>query len=256
MKDAGARDGIFARGGWPSPVSGDVAATRRIRSSGAGPRRPAPDHRPGDIGVSDRSSFFDGLGFRLSGRRGHFVMESGLHSDLWLDLDDLFVDSARIAAPVATLAKRLEAHRASIVCGPLIGGAFVAQLLARELGVDFAYTERTSASLADAAADALYCARYDLPPRLVARLRGRRVALVDDVMNAGSSLRAIHDALVAADAIPVVAGVLMVLGRRGDEHFAAHGMPVEALVREPYVAWEPDDCPLCRAGGAAEDVAR
>ncbi len=28
----------------------------------------------------------------VSGRRGHFRLESGHHSDLWLDLDPLFAD--------------------------------------------------------------------------------------------------------------------------------------------------------------------
>ncbi len=102
-----------------------------------------------------------------SGRRGHFRMESGLHSELWLDLDGLFVDARRIAPSVQVLASRLESHGVAVVCGPLLGGAFLAQLLAQEMGVAFAYTE-----LVGVITDDLFGARYGLPPGLVENIRG------------------------------------------------------------------------------------
>lgn len=187
---------------------------------------------------------------RIAGRRGHFRMESGYHGDLWLDLDGLFVAPHAIAPSIDALAARLRPHDVAVVCGPLSGGAFVAQLLAHAIDADFAFTERVAAS----PADALYGARYRLPEGLVEGLRGRRVALVDDVMSAGSSLRATHAALSEAGAVPVVVAVLTVLGRRGADHFAQLGLPVETLSRQALDSWTPDDCPLCRAGVPLEDV--
>jgi orotate phosphoribosyltransferase len=187
----------------------------------------------------------------VSGRRGHFRLESGYHGGLWLDLDPLFYDPPRLQPFVAALAEALRPHAAEVVCGPLLSGAFLAQLVARELGAAFCFTERVTAP----PADGLYRARYRLPPGLVARVRGRRVAMVDDVMSAGSSLRATWEELRAHDAVPVAAGALLVLGSAGADFFAERGIPVAAAARDAYPLWRPDECPLCADGIPLEDVA-
>jgi len=159
--------------------------------------------------VSDTSTAaFLGL---VEGRRGHFRLESGHHGGLWLDLDPLFCDPPRVAPFVSALADALRKHEVEVVCGPLLGGAFLAQLVARELVAAFSFTERVM----PAHADGLYRARYRLPPGLAGRVRGRRVAMVDDVMSAGSALRGTFEELRAYGALPVVAGALLVLGSAG-----------------------------------------
>jgi orotate phosphoribosyltransferase len=75
----------------------------------------------------------------VSGRRGHFRLESGHHSDLWLDLDPLFVDARAVDPFVTALSDALRPYNASVICGPLLGGAFLAQLVARALGAPSAY---------------------------------------------------------------------------------------------------------------------
>jgi orotate phosphoribosyltransferase len=187
----------------------------------------------------------------VSGRRGHFRLESGHHGGLWLDLDPLFADPRRIAPFVAALAAALRPYEAEVVCGPLLGGAFLAQLVARELGAGFCFTERVM----PARADGLYPARYRLPPSLSDRVRGRRVAMVDDVMSAGSALRGTCEELRSHGAAPVAAGALLVLGSTGADYFAARGVAVEAVARDEYTLWLPAECPLCARGVPIEDVA-
>ena len=46
----------------------------------------------------------------LSVQRGHFVLESGHHGNLWLDLDSLFVRPARLAPFARDLAQRRSGH--------------------------------------------------------------------------------------------------------------------------------------------------
>ena len=53
-------------------------------------------------------------------RNGHFLLESGYHSDTWFDLDALFVDPAAIAPQVDALAELLRPHYVSAICGPLL----------------------------------------------------------------------------------------------------------------------------------------
>jgi orotate phosphoribosyltransferase len=187
----------------------------------------------------------------VAGRRGHFLLESGHHSGLWLDLDALFAAPRRIDPFVSALARALRAYPVTAVCGPLLGGAFLAQLVARELTLGFLYTER----VVPPKVNELYQARYRLPGAFVEHVRGQRVALVDDVMSAGSALRGTYAELRAHGAVPVVAGGLLLLGSTGADYFAQRGVPVEAVVRDEYELWPPAACPLCAAGLPLEAVA-
>ncbi len=186
----------------------------------------------------------------VAGRRGHFRLESGHHSDLWLDLDPLFADPWAVEPFVTALSDALRPYNASVICGPMIGGAFLAQLVARALGAEFCFTERVSA----APGEGLFQAKYRLPRAFAARVAGKRVALVDDVMSAGSALRGTFVALQADGSVPVVAGALLVLGATGADFFGQHGLAVEAVVRDRHALWTPAECPLCAAGEALEVI--
>ena len=185
----------------------------------------------------------------VSARNGHFALESGYHGALWLDLDALFAVPSRIRPLAEELAALLAPHRPEVICGPLLGGAFLAQLVAQALDVEFAFAARDDVG---AASGGLFGARYVIPRAVAARLEGRRVALVDDVMSAGSSLRATHAAVAAAGASTVAVAALLVLGTAGESHFRTLGIAVEALARDAYTLWRPDECPLCRAGTPLE----
>ena len=177
----------------------------------------------------------------VAARRGHFLLESGHHGELWLDLDAAFWSAAALDPVVDALAGRLVG--ADAVCGPLAGGAFLAQLVAGRLGIGFAYTERVSAG-----DGALYSARYDLPVALAPRLAGRRVAVVDDVINAGSATRSTVAALVAAGADVVSLAAMLTLGATPARIAAEAALPLEALATLDAEIWAPADCPRCARG--------
>lgn len=186
-----------------------------------------------------------------SGRRGHFQLESGHHSELWLDLDALFADSKRIGPFVTQLTELLRKYDAAVVCGPLLGGAFLAQLVAQALAVDFCFTKR----VLPAHAEGLFSARYRLAPATAAQVRGKRVAIVDDVMSAGSALRGTYTELLEHQATTIVAGALLVLGETGAAFFARQQVTVEAVTHQGYSLWLPSECPHCIAGTPLENVA-
>jgi orotate phosphoribosyltransferase len=180
----------------------------------------------------------------VAGRRGHFQLESGHHGELWLDLDALFALPGRIAPLVGYLAEALRPYEVAGVCGPLVGGAFLAQSVAGALEVEFSFTER----LPSPTNIGLYQARYRLPPALSSRARGKRIAIVDDVMSAGSSTRATYAELRAHGAHPVVVGALLLLGSAGVDFFLQNGVAVEAVARLPFNVWTPAECALCTDG--------
>src|SRR5690348_14823949 len=69
----------------------------------------------------------------LAARRGHFRLESGHHGDLWLEIPRLYVRPSRLRRFAAELARRLAEHGVEAVCGPLVEGALLAQMVAEEL---------------------------------------------------------------------------------------------------------------------------
>lgn len=193
----------------------------------------------------------DGLIDALSARRGHFQLESGHHGELWLDLDGLFARPTRLRPFVTELAEQLSQSGADVVCGPLVGGAFVAQAVAERLGIEASWTERVAAP----SHGGLYAARYRIPDALRGGLRGRSVAVVDDVVNAGSATRATIADLRACGARPVALGALLVLGEGAAQLARAEGLTLASVAELANAIWEPTDCPLCTAGVALETLA-
>jgi orotate phosphoribosyltransferase len=186
----------------------------------------------------------------VAARTGHFRLESGHHGSLWLDLDPLFLRPGRLRRFVASLADKLAGHNIEAVCGPLTGGAFLAQLVAAVLDVEFYYTER----VAPPQRDALYAVTYRMPDGLRERVHGRAVAVVDDVINAGSAVRATLAELRSCGAKPVAIGALLVLGSTAASLCAEQAIPLETTAALPSEIWAPAECPLCAAQMPLEDL--
>ncbi len=177
-------------------------------------------------------------------RRGHFRLESGHHGNLWLDLERLCLRPEPVDALAATLATRLAPHGVQVVCGPLVEGAFVALLVATRLGVPFTY----ATPLPDPIGPDLYPVRYRLPPALRGEVRGRRVGIVNDVVNAGSAVRGTIADLEANGALPVAIGALATLGNEAARFAAERAIALETLASFPNDLWTPSECPQCRRG--------
>ncbi len=181
-----------------------------------------------------------GLPDFISRRRGHFRLESGYHAATWLELDTLFVDAGTLREPVAKLADALSPHAPEAICGPLTGGAFLAQRIAGSLGTAFAFTERVATRDPPGV-------RYPLPAPLASRLVGKRVAVVDDAVSAGSAVVKTIDTLTGCGAQVVAVGSLLTLGEIGARELDRREIPLVTLARELLPTWLPAQCPLCRS---------
>jgi orotate phosphoribosyltransferase len=175
----------------------------------------------------------------LEVRRGHFLLESGHHADLWLELDRLFVRPARLEPFAAELGSRLAAHAIEAVCGPLTGGAFIAQAVAAKLDLEFSWAERSPDG-------------YRIPDPLRAGLDGRVVAIVDDVVNAASATSATLEQLRACGARPVAICALVTLGGTPQAFAEREGLALERLATRANTLWDPSECPMCAAGEPLE----
>jgi orotate phosphoribosyltransferase len=232
-------------------AQGDVALARRLTERGAS----WDAVNKFECSVRDAARRSDDAGVRalfeqeqlvstLPGRIGHFRLESGHHSDLWLDLELLCLLPEFVRQRAGLLAKRLAPYGVEVVCGPLVEGAYVGLLVALELGVEFTYTER----IADGDSEALFPVRYQLPRVLRSGISGKRVAIVNDVISAGSAVRGTLADVKACDATPVAIGTLAVLGSSAPRFAAEEGVALEYLATFPHSLWAPSECPLCQSG--------
>ena len=177
----------------------------------------------------------------IHARSGHFKLESGHHGNLWLDLDLLFLRPKDIQRFIRELAGKISAFKVDAVCGPMVGGALVAQNIAMDLGIEFFYTER----MVSQNSEDLYSAAYHLPFPLRKMIDGKNIAIVDDVINAGSAIRGTLAELQSFGARPVVIGALLVLGDPGQKYLAERNFPLRSISHLPNEIWTPESCPLC-----------
>ncbi len=180
----------------------------------------------------------------LVGRQaGHFVLESGYHTDEWWDLESLCQRPVVLMPYLQVLAARLKEYHPDVVCGSLVEGAFIALLVASELGCDFAYASRLPA-----ANDELFPVSYRIPGALRPLVKGRRVVVVNDVISAGSAVRGAIEDLRLLGATILGVGSLFTLGEKFVEFCSQQHLPLITLFRQAQRLWEKRDCPLCAAG--------
>ena len=180
-------------------------------------------------------------------RSGHFRLESGHHADRWLELDALFTVPRTLAPFVRAIAAKIAPHGAAIVCGPLTGGAFLAQMMAVELGVGFSFAQRRASPDGRSVA-------YAIPPPLREAVRDKRVALVDDAISAGSAVRATLTDLESCGASVVVIGALLLVGDRAQAFASENHLPLEWLEQVGNPLWDPSECPLCASGAPLNQI--
>ena len=185
----------------------------------------------------------DDLAQLLRERRGHFELESGHHGDLWLDLESLCMRPSAARPLAAELAARLKRYEPEVICGPLVEGAFVSLLVADALNVEFVYAERRP----EREVSSLYPAKYRIPETL-RNLENRRVAIANDVINAGSAVRGTLIDLETCGASVVAIGTLLTLGSHAAEFADSAALPLETLETQPNSLWSPNECPLCAVG--------
>ena len=165
--------------------------------------------------------------------RGHFLLTSGLHSDLYLQSALVLQHPADAARLGEALAARFVGDRIQTVLAPAIGGIPVAHEVARALGVRALFTEREEG---------------------VMRLRrgftvaaGERCLVVEDVMTTGGTIREVVTCVETLGA--TVVGVGSLIDRSGGG--ANFSVKRATLATVKATTWRPEDCPLCKAGSQA-----
>ncbi|MGH6993062.1 MAG: orotate phosphoribosyltransferase [Caulobacteraceae bacterium] len=177
--------------------------------------------------------------FRAAGalREGHFILSSGLHSEIFLQKNLVFMHPDRCERLCRALAARIvaEAGEVDLVVSPAVGAIIPGYETARHLGVPAIYLERAEGQLALRRA-------FTIPP-------GARVAVVEDVVSTGGSLRE-SIACAQSHGGKVVCAACIVDRSDGA---AEVGAPLIALARIEVPAWPADALPARLAAIPAQE---
>lgn len=165
--------------------------------------------------------------------RGHFLLTSGRHSDLYFEKFRLLESPALLEQTVRAMLSNLPCEvveRVEAVVGPTLGGVIVAYEAARQLGVRALYAEREGNARTFRRDSVLQA--------------GTPVLVVDDVLTTGTSIREVLHLLETLEAQMLAIGVL--IDRSAPP--LSFGVPLACALRLPAATYAPDECPLCRQG--------
>ncbi|HEX3017707.1 MAG TPA: orotate phosphoribosyltransferase [Caproicibacter sp.] len=165
---------------------------------------------------------------------GHFRLTSGRHSNRYLQCAKIFRNAKYSEELCAALADKYRSKGVEIVIGPAMGAVQMAYEVSRSLGCENFFTERGE--------DGKMALRrgFIVNP-------GQKVLVVEDVVTTGGSVREVIDLVRAAGG--EVVGVGSIVDRTGGK--IDFGVPFQAVVSIDVESWEPQDCPLCKAGAPA-----
>lgn len=164
-------------------------------------------------------------------RRGHFLLTSGRHSDLFLLCALVLQYPDRAALLAEAMAAPFRDRGVEVVIGPAVGGIILAYEVARHLGARAIFAEKSG--------------RETMVLRRGFTLRrGEQVLAVEDALTTGGSIRKVLDVVRAHEAEAL--GVSVLVDRSGGR--VDLGVPVRALLTLDVNSWEPERCPLCRSG--------
>lgn len=168
--------------------------------------------------------------FRAAGAllEGHFILSSGLHSDVFLQKALVFQDAQRTARLCAALADKLRAALpapVTAIVSPAVGGIVPGYEMGRQMGLPAMYVEREGGQFQ-------LRRGFHLAP-------GQKVLMVEDIVTTGLSSRECLAAIRATGAEPVAAACL--IDRSGGK--ADVGVPLIALAAVEFPAWPADALP-------------
>jgi orotate phosphoribosyltransferase len=167
-------------------------------------------------------------------RQGHFELSSGLHSATYVQCALVLQFPQHAELLGRELAGEFQDLKIECVASPALGGILIAHEVARALGVRSVFVER------DASGHMALRRGFEMKP-------GERVLVIEDVWTTGSSTQETIGVIEEEGGCVMAAGAL--IDRTGGQLDLA--VRTEALLDLHVPSYDPEDCPLCRAGGVA-----
>lgn len=167
-------------------------------------------------------------------RQGHFELSSGRHSATYIQCALVLSHPLHAEQLGRGIAETFHDHSVACVVSPALGGVIIGHEVARALSVRALFVER------DRSGQMALRRGFELKP-------GERVLVVEDVWTTGGSTRETIGVVEQEGGLAVAAGAI--IDRSGGR--LELNVPSRALLEVDVPSYEPDECPLCRAGSAA-----
>ena len=162
--------------------------------------------------------------------KGHFLLSSGLHSDLYFEKFQVLQHPEYVEILCQKLASLFQDDRIEVVVGPTTGGVIIAYEVAKNL--------KTRSIFAESEGEGRVFKRgFSLK-------KGERVLIVDDILTTGKSVNEVID-LVRKHNGEII-GIGLLLDRSGGK--VDFGYPLRSLAVTEVKNYSPDECPLCKKG--------
>lgn len=160
--------------------------------------------------------------------KGHFLLSSGLHSDIYFEKFQVLQYPAHVETLCGLLAKRFENDKIDVVVGPTTGGIIISYQVGKTLGTRAIFAETEDGNR-------VFKRGFKLA-------QGERTLVVDDVMTTGGSVKEVID-LVEKHRGEIV-GIGLLLDRSGGK--IGFDYRFEALASVTAKTFDPAECPLCK----------
>lgn len=164
---------------------------------------------------------------------GHFRLTSGLHAAKYLQCAQLLQYPNEAGPLCEQLADYFRDAGATVVAGPATGGIILAYEVAKSLGVKNIFGERENGVMT-------FRRGFKVEPT-------DKVLVLEDVVTTGGSVKELIECVRQAGA--EVIGVASLVNRSGGR--VDFGVPFKSLVNLDITTYQPDDCPMCKAGSVA-----
>ena len=167
---------------------------------------------------------------------GHFLLSSGLHSDMYIQCAKL-LQYPDIAEEVGRELALKFVHdglpAADLVASPALGGLIIGHEVARALNVRHIFVEK------DSEGKPTLRRGFDIH-------RGEKFIVIEDVVTTGKSSREVIDVLQAIGGKPVA--ICAIVDRSSGRELPFGGIPLIALEKFTIATYTPKECPLCARG--------
>lgn len=165
---------------------------------------------------------------------GHFRLTSGRHSNRYLQCAKIFRNTKYSEELCGALAEQYQNDGVQVVIGPAMGAVQMAYEVSRSLNCENFFTER------DEEGKMVLRRGFAVNP-------GEKVLVVEDVVTTGGSVKEVIE--LVKEAGGDIVGVGSIVDRTGGK--IDFGVPFKAVISVEVESWEPENCPLCKAGAPA-----
>ncbi len=164
---------------------------------------------------------------------GHFRLTSGKHSNQYLQCAKIFRNTKYSEELCSALAEEFQGQGVEVVIGPALGAVQMTYEVSRWLKCENFFAERENGVMT--------------LRRGFAFRPGQKVLVVEDVVTTGGSVREVMN--IVREQGGEIVGVGAIVDRTGGK--VDFGVPFHAVISLDVESWEPEDCPLCKAGAPA-----